>query len=89
MPDIDPDEPGSISITPNEVIKNPDTRRALGKALYIVSLVAGVAALFFASFPEFGGDVANRALLFITSAVTLVSGAFGLTVTTPNVPRQH
>lgn len=75
------------SETPNTVISNPNVRRYLGASLYIVAVVAGLAALFFGIFPEAGGDVANRALLFVNSAVSFLSGAFGLAVTLPNVPK--
>lgn len=70
------------------VIPNADTRRYIGTALYVISLVAGLVALFFGIFPEIGGDVANRALLFVNSAVAFLSGAFGIAVTLPNVPRR-
>lgn len=73
--------------TPNVVVSNPDVRRYAGAALYIIAVAAGLAALFFGIFPEVGGDVANRALLFVNSAVSFISGAFGLAVTLPNVPR--
>lgn len=76
------------SLTPNVVVANPDVRRYAGAALYIVAVLAGLAALLFGIFPELGGDVANRALLFVNSAVSFLSGAFGLAVTLPNVPKR-
>lgn len=75
--------------TPNVVISDPDVRRRAGAVLYIIAVVAGLAALFFGIFPEVGGDIANRALLFVNSAVSFISGAFGLAVTLPNVPKQE
>lgn len=73
--------------TPNVVIGNPAIRRNAGAVLYVIAVLAGLAALFFGIFPEFGGDMANRALLFTNSAISFVSGAFGLAVTLPNVPK--
>lgn len=70
------------------VISNPDIRRYVGTALYVVSLVAGLVALFFGIFPEVGGDVASRVLIFVNAAVSFLSGAFGIAVTLPNVPRR-
>lgn len=76
-------------ITPNVVVSNPNTRRRIGVALYLVSLLAGVGALLFAFFPElaFGTDIPSRAIAFVNGVVSLLSGGFGLIVTTPNVPR--
>ena len=75
--------------TPNVVISNPEVRRYAGAVLYIIAVLAGLAALLFGIFPELGGDVANRALLFVNSAVSFLSGAFGLAVTLPNVPKNN
>ncbi|GAB2567564.1 hypothetical protein [Leucobacter ruminantium] len=76
-------------ITPNVVIPDPAVRRRVGVALYLVSLAAGLATLLFAFFPELaaGTDIPTRAVAFVTAAVTLLSSAFGLVVTLPNVPR--
>lgn len=81
----------AAEITPNVVISNPDIRRYIGIALYIISLLAGVAALFLAFFPEFnaGNDTFVRAIAFINAVVSLVSGAFGIVVTFPNVPKSN
>lgn len=81
--------PAPDEITPNVVISNPATRRRLGIALYIVSIITGIATLFFLFFPEaaLGTDLPERVIAFVTAVVTLLSGAFGLTVTTPNVPK--
>lgn len=78
-------------ITPNVVIRNPDTRRKAGVTLYIVALIAGLAGLFFAFFPEaaFGTDIPTRAVAFVNAAVSLLAGGFGLIVSTPNVPRKE
>ncbi len=76
-------------ITPNVVVSNPTTRRRIGVSLYLISLLAGVGALLFAFFPElaFGTDIPTRAVGFVNGVVSLLSGGFGLIVTTPNVPR--
>lgn len=86
MSHIDPDAP--VDETPNVVLANPDARRYIGAALYGISLIAGLAALYFGVFPEVGGDVASRVLLFVNSAVSFLSGAFGIAVTLPNVPKR-
>lgn len=76
-------------ITPNVVIADPAKRRTLGKILYIVLVIVGLASLLFAFFPElaFGTDIPARAIAFASAAVMLLSAAFGLAVTLPNVPR--
>lgn len=76
-------------ITPNVVISNPSTRRQVGVSLYLVSLLAGLAALLFAFFPELaaGTDIPTRAVGFANGAVSLLSAGFGLIVTLPNVPK--
>lgn len=86
MSHVDPDAP--IDETPNAVIADPNIRRYIGFGLYIVSLVAGLAALYFGVFPEVGGDIASRTLLFVNAAVSFLSGAFGIAVTLPNVPKR-
>jgi hypothetical protein len=77
------------SITPNKVIENPDTRRHWQDALNAVLLVAAVASLFFATFPEvaMGTDYPNRIILFVNTAVLLVASVYGFTVTRPNIPK--
>lgn len=77
-----------IQITPNVVVSNSDTRRKIGNALWILSLLAGVVALFFAFFPEaaFGTDLPTRVVAFINALVSLLAGAFGLIVVRPNTP---
>lgn len=76
-------------ITPNVVMPNPNARRRLGVALWVLNLAAGIAGLFFAFFPEatFGTDIPARAIAFTNALVSIVSAAFGLIVTTPNVPK--
>lgn len=78
---------GEIPNTPNVVIKNPDVRLWVGGVLYALSLLAAIAALFFSFFPELGSDVSMRSVSFMNALVALLAGAFGLIVTTPNVPR--
>lgn len=80
-----------IQITPNTVVSNSDTRRKIGNALWILSLAAGVLALFFAFFPEaaFGTDIPTRVVAFINALVSLLAGAFGLIVVRPNTPKQE
>lgn len=79
----------TIQITPNVVVSNSDTRRRLGNVLWIISLVVGVFALFFAFFPEvaFGTDIPSRAIAFVNGVISLVTGAFGLVLVRPNTPR--
>lgn len=75
-------------ITPNVVISNPDTRRKLGNTLYVISVIVGVGTLFFGIFPELAGSVdVGRIITFVTGAVSILSGAFGLSVTRPNIPQ--
>lgn len=80
---------GTIEITPGAVIGDPRIRRGIGVALYLLSLLAGVAALTFSFFPELaqGTDIPARAIGLVNGIVSLLSGGFGLVVTVPNVPR--
>lgn len=79
----------TIEISPGAVIADPRIRRGIGVTLYLVSLLGGVAALTFSFFPEFaqGTDIPARAIGLLNGVVSLLSGAFGLVVTVPNVPR--
>jgi hypothetical protein len=86
MSHVDPNAPADE--TPNVVVSDPNVRRYLGLSLYLISLLAGLAALYFGIFPETGGDLAGRVLLFVNSAVSFLSGAFGIAVTLPNVPKR-
>lgn len=85
-----PDIPGGVTNTPNIVIKNPNARLALAISLFVLSLLAAVAALFFLWFPEltYGSDVPTRAIGFTNALVSLLSSVFGLTVLVPNIPRK-
>lgn len=78
------------SETPNVRIENPRIRKGLGIALYILSLLAGLSTLFLASFgdllPDLANDLTARGVAFVTAAVSLLSGAFGLVITVPNIP---
>ena len=76
--------------TPNVRIEDPDVRRSLSKTLFFVTILTGIAALFFQFFPEaaFGTDIPTRAISFINAVVSLVSGAFGLSVLVPNIPKK-
>lgn len=71
-----------------KVIPNGDTRRKIGNALWALSLLAGVVALFILFFPEveFGTDYVTRAVAFVNALVSLLAGAFGLAVVRPNTP---
>lgn len=73
------------SITPNNVIRNPKTRRRLGVTLYVISILTG-AAVFFLSGIDLPVDVDFWAAR-ILGGISILSGGFGLGVTTPNVPR--
>lgn len=79
---------GEISNTPDVVIKNRSIRLWLGAALFTLSLLTGIAALFFNFFPElaYGTDIPMRAIGFANAVGSLLAGAFGIIVTTPNVP---
>lgn len=74
--------------TPNVVISNPDIRRWLGAFLYVLSLLAGIASYTLSIFPElnFGDDVLSRIILVVVGSISIISGAFGLGITTPNIP---
>lgn len=76
-------------ITPNVVIPNPAARRQIGISLYLLSVLAGIATLVFAFFPElaFGTDIPTRAIALANAVVSLLTAAFGLVVTLPNVPK--
>lgn len=77
------------SLTPNVVVSNPNARRHWQDILNLVLLIAGLAALLFAIFPEltFGTTIPDRAILFVNAAVSLIAAAYGQTVTRPNIPK--
>lgn len=85
----DPVVPGDPHFTPNVSIENPDTRRKLTTALSYTSLITAAAALFFMFFPEvmFGSDIPTRAIGFVNALVSMLTGAFSLTVLRPNIPK--
>jgi len=73
------------SITPNNVSRDPKVRRRLGVVLYTASILTG-AAVFVLAGIDLPVDVdfwASR----ILGGIAILSGGFGLGVTTPNVPR--
>ena len=76
--------------TPNVRIEDPNVRRSLSKTLFFITILSGIAALFFQFFPEaaFGTDLPTRAISFVNAVVSLVSGAFGLSVLVPNIPKK-
>lgn len=74
------------AITPNVIIKNPATRRRVGVALYLVAGFAGLASFVLAGVDLNGIDV-DFWVTKVTGGVSILSALFGLTVTTPNVPR--
>ena len=83
-------EPTLPNETPNVRIEDPDVRRSLSKTLFFVTILSGIAALFFQFFPEaaFGTDLPTRAISFVNAVVSLVSGAFGLSILVPNIPKK-
>lgn len=83
-------EPIIIDNTPNVVIKNSDVRFWTGAALFGIGLLTAIAALFYSFFPELVGEaeIPTRAIAFVNAVVSLLSNAFGLVVSTPNVPRK-
>ena len=76
--------------TPNVRIEDPNVRRSLSKTLFFITILSGIAALFFQFFPEaaFGTDLPTRAISFVNAVVSLISGAFGLSVLVPNIPKK-
>lgn len=79
---------GDVSNTPDVVISNRSIRLWLGAALFALALLTGIAGLFFNFFPEVanGTDIPMRAIGFANAVGSLLAGAFGIIVTTPNVP---
>lgn len=74
-----------MSETPNVVIENPQVRKGLGIALYVVGVLAGLAAYVLAGIPmPFDVDFV---VAKVTGAISILSGAFGLGVTLPNIPK--
>lgn len=83
-------DPVQSDSTPNVVIHDPNIRLTLSVALFGISLLAAVAALFFLWFPEVaaGTDIPTRAIGFTNALVSLLSSVFGLSVLVPNIPRK-
>lgn len=71
------------------IIRNKSLRSKLSYALYALGVLSGIAALFFAYFPEIahGTDLPSRGVAFINGVISLVSNGFGLAVSAPNVNR--
>jgi len=65
----------TIDLAPGAVIADPRIRRGLGLALYLLSLLAGIAALTFSFFPELaqGTDIPSRAIGLANGVVSLLS----------------
>lgn len=82
-------EPIVIDSTPDVIIKNRNVRLWAGVVLFTISLLTGIAAMFFNFFPElaYDTDIPTRVIGFINAVGSLLAGAFGIVVTTPNVPR--
>lgn len=76
--------------TPNVGIEDPDVRRSLSKTLFFITILTGLASLFFQFFPEaaLGTDIPTRAIAFINASVSLVTGSFGLSVLVRNIPSE-
>lgn len=76
-------------ITPNVVMPNPATRRQVGVTFYLLSVLAGVATLVFAFFPElsFGTDIPARVIALTNAIISLLTASFGIIVTLPNIPK--
>lgn len=83
-----PNDVQVIDVTPNEIIKNPNTRWWIGAILHFIGLLAGIASLAFVFFPEIGTDVLFRAVAFTNALVLMTASFFGVAVTLPNVPRK-
>lgn len=83
-------DPVVIDNTPNVAIKNPEIRFQISLWLFLVGLVAAIAAVFFSFFPElaFGTDLPTRIIGFTNAVLSLIANAFGLTVLVPNIPRK-
>lgn len=79
--------PGNTFTPDGKVIKDADTRKWVGIGLWTLSLLAAIVSMFVQFFPEVAGDgdYIQRSVAFANALVSLLSGAFGLAVTTPNV----
>lgn len=78
-----------MSNTPNVVIENPTTRKAIGAILNGLAILSACAATVLGFWPELSGlqpDPA-RVISTINALVSLLTGVFGLAVTLPNIPK--
>ncbi len=73
--------------TPNVVIANPSIRKGFGAALYVVSVLTGLASIVTLAYPEAAGFDVPKLIGVINACVSFLTGAFGLVVTLPNVPK--
>ena len=82
-------DPNVPTETPNLVIENPKTREKLNNVFSVLLLLLGVAALFFAFFPELApqNDLFGRLESFLIAAITLISAWFGLGGTRKHYPK--
>ena len=74
--------------TPNVVIESPTVRKGLGAALYIVSVLTGLASIITIAYPDVAGFDVPKLITVINAAISFLTGAFGLVVTLPNVPKR-
>ena len=82
-------DPNVPTETPNLVIEDPATRKKLNDLFSGLLLLLGLAALFFAFFPELApqNDLFGRIESFAIAAISLLSAWFGLGVTRKNYPK--
>jgi hypothetical protein len=78
-----------MSETPNVVIESPAVRRVLVLILGIVAIITACAAIILGFWPELSGlkPDPTRIIATINALVSFLSGAFGLGVTLPNIPK--
>ncbi len=79
-----------MSETPNVVIENPQVRRVLVLILGIVAIITACAAIVLGFWPELSGlqPDPTRIIATVNALVSFLSGAFGLGVTLPNIPKR-
>jgi len=75
-----------IDVTPNEIIKNPNTRWWLGAILHFVALTAAIGTLALIFFPEISSDLAIRIIASVNAVIMLIGSFIGIGVTLPNIP---
>jgi len=78
-----------MSETPNVVIENPQVRRVLVVILGVVAIITACAAIVLGFWPELSGlqPDPTRIIATVNAIVSFLSGAFGLGVTLPNIPK--